>query len=641
YLIGFAAPAFEQAACHVGETIDPNKNVPRAMFVSAGMASLYFVILPVIWLGTLGPAALGQDLAVVIGPTFAPLLGGAAKATAVWFMVFNMFHGTIAALAGSSRTLAQLSEDGLLPEFLGQRSRTDAPWAATLLTAGMAIAFLLLGDPVWLIAAANLTYLIGIAMPNVAVWLQRRNEPGLARPYRAPRGTIILGLCAAGAWGLTTVLGFQQFGLPTVITGILFAYSGAALYAWRRGSDRRKQGLPILARSLHLKLTGAMLLVLTFDACGYLIAVHHVSATDTVLMAILADIFVVVALMTIAVGLILPGMIAHSVVEVSAATDKLVAGTLQEFTKSMNALAAGDLASAKTHFDFVALRVYSRDEVGDMALNFNRLQAEIGRAAEGLKGARTGLLDARENLVKSNNQLRQELTERKLAEASLQASLIEKEALLKELHHRVKNNLQIITSLLRLEAGRSVQPDTQSVLKDMQGRIHSMALLHESLYRSGVFAAADLGLYLGQLTSHSLLALSDKPGLIQLQLDLANISVGLDQAIPCGLLVNELVSNCIKHAFPDGNGGEIRIELHQLAVGPQIRLCVSDNGLGLPADFESRRKQSLGLQLVSGLAQQLGGTLEIGPGPKAVFTVIFTLDGPKDSPVPDMSEITN
>ena len=90
-----------------------------------------------------------------------------------------------------------------------------------------------------------------------------------------------------------------------------------------------------------------------------------------------------------------------------------------------------------------------------------------------------------------------------------------------------------------------------------------------------------------------------------------------------------------------GNGGEIRIELHQLAVGPQIRLCVSDNGLGLPADFESRRKQSLGLQLVSGLAQQLGGTLEIGPGPKAVFTVIFTLDGPKDSPVPDMSEITN
>jgi len=641
YLIGFAAPAFEQAACHVGETINPNKNVPRAMFASAGMASLYFIVLPIIWLGALGPEALGQDLAGVLGPTFAPLLGGAAKAAAIWFMVFNMFHGTIAALAGSSRTLAQLSEDGLLPEFLSLRSRTDAPWAATLLTAGMAIAFLLIGDPVWLIAAANLTYLIGIAMPNVAVWLQRRNEPDLPRPYRAPRGTIMLGLGSAGVWGLTTVLGFQQFGLPTVITGIMFAYSGAALYGWRKAADRRKQGLPILARSLHLKLTGAMLLVLTFDAFGYLIAFYHVPASNQVLLAILADIFVMVALLTFAVGLVLPGMIAHSVVEVSKATEKLVAGTMAEFTKSMHALAAGDLAAAKTHFDFVALRTYSRDEVGQMAQNFNRLQAEIGRAAEGLEGARRGLVQARKDLVESNGQLRQELVERRHAETSLQQSLIEKEALLKEVHHRVKNNLQIIASLLRLEAGRNQQPDTIAVLKDMQGRIQSMALLHESLYRSGVFAAADLGFYLKQLSSQSLHVLSDKPGFIELQLDLAAVSVGLDQAIPCGLLVNELISNCIKHGFPNGHAGEIRVELQRVAESPRFRLCVSDNGVGLPADFESRRTQSLGLQLVSGLARQLGGALEIGPGPEAVFTVVFTVNSPKEPQAPDLAGMTN
>ena len=639
YLIGFAAPAFEQAACHVGETINPNKNVPRAMFVSAGMASLYFIVLPIIWLGVLGPEALGQDLASVLGPTFAPLLGGAAKAAAVWFMIFNMFHGTIAALAGSSRTLAQLSEDGLLPEFLGKRSRTDAPWAATLLTAGMAIAFLLIGDPVWLIAAANLTYLIGIAMPNVAVWLQRRNEPDLARPYRAPRGTITLGLCAAGVWVLTTVLGFQQFGLPTVITGIIFAYSGAALYAWRKAADRRKLGLPIVARTLHLKLTGAMLLVLTLDAVGYLIAIHNVPAHNPVLLAILSDIFVVVALLTLAVGLVLPGMIAHSVVEVSAATDKLVVGTLAQFTKSMHALAAGNLAAATTHFGFVALKVYSRDEVGDMALNFNRLQAEIGRAAEGLEGARTGLLDARERLVMSNRQLVLELKERQTAEASLKTSLIEKEALLKEVHHRVKNNLQVITSLLRLESERNRQPETIAVLRDMQGRIHSMALLHESLYRSGVFAAADLGVYLQKLTTQSLRALSEKPGSIQLRLDLANIAVGLDLAIPCGLLVNELLANCIKHGFPNGSGGEIRVELHPIDQGSRFRLRVSDNGSGLPADFEFRRTQSLGLQLVAGLARQLGSTLEIGPGPQAVFTVSFMIEKPRESPMPESSGV--
>ena len=352
------------------------------------MASLYFIVLPIVWLGALGPEPLGKELALVLGPTFAPLLGGAAKAAAIWFMVFNMLHGTIAALAGASRTLAQLSEDGLLPEFLAKRSRTDAPWAATLLTAGMAIAFLLIGDPVWLIAAANLTYLIGIALPNVAVWLLRHNEPQMARPYRAPRGTIMLGLFAAGAWALTAILGFQQFGLPTVLIGIAFAYSGSVLYAWRKFADRRKAGLPGIARTLHLKLTGAMLLVLVLDAVGYLIAVGHVPTHHEALIVILEDTFVVVALLTISVGLILPGMIAHSAVEVSKAADKLVKGTLADFTRAMRALAAGDLDAAKAHFDLAPVVVHSRDEVGDMALSFNKLQEEIGRAAVGLEGAR-------------------------------------------------------------------------------------------------------------------------------------------------------------------------------------------------------------------------------------------------------------
>jgi PAS domain S-box-containing protein len=420
YLIGFAAPAFEQAACHVGETINPNKNIPRAMFASAALASLYFIALPLVWLGTLGPDSMAKELALEIGPTFAPLLGGAAKAAAIWFMIFNMLHGTLAPLAGAVRTLAQLSEDGLLPEFLAKRSRaTDAPWAATVLTAAMAIAFLLIGDPVWLIAAANLTYLIGIALPSVAVWLLRRNEPQMTRPYRAPRGTILLGLLAAGVWALTAILGFQQFGLPTVLIGITFAYAGAVLYAWRKFSDRRKMGLPGVARTLHLKLTGAMLLVLVLDAVGYLIAVRHVPPHHEALIVLLEDTFVVVALLTFAVGLILPGMIAHSAVEVSKAAEKLVKGTLADFTRAMRALAAGDLEAAKAHFDLVPVVVHSRDEVGDMALNFNKLQEEIGRAAIGLEGAREGLSQARGALTETNERLRLELADRKQAEETL------------------------------------------------------------------------------------------------------------------------------------------------------------------------------------------------------------------------------
>ena len=147
YLIGFAAPAFEAFACHVGETIDPERNVPRAMRASAAMAAVYFVLLPVVWLGTLGADTLGRDLALVLGPTFAPLFGAGAKAAAIWFMMLNMFHGTVPPLAGASRTLAQLAEDGLLPLVFARRARSDAPWVATLFTAGMAILFLLLGDP--------------------------------------------------------------------------------------------------------------------------------------------------------------------------------------------------------------------------------------------------------------------------------------------------------------------------------------------------------------------------------------------------------------------------------------------------------------------------------------------------------------
>ncbi len=216
-----------------------------------------------------------------------------------------------------------------------------------------------------------------------------------------------------------------------------------------------------------------------------------------------------------------------------------------------------------------------------------------------------------------------DITARKQVEALVQASLQEKEALLKEVHHRVKNNLQVIASLLRLEAGRSGQPDTKAVLKEMQGRIRSMALLHETLYRSGVFATIDLGAYLGQISTQSFRTLGSTSGAVQLRLELAPVAVEMDQALPCGLLVNELVSNCFKHGFPDGRTGEVRVELQPVPGGPQWRLRVSDTGVGLPADFADRRDQSLGLQLVSDLAEQIEGTLTVGPGPEAVFTVTF------------------
>jgi diguanylate cyclase (GGDEF)-like protein len=398
YLIGFAAPAFEAAACHVGETIDPERNVPRAMFAAAGIATLYFVVLPVVWLGVLGPQAIEGELIRTLGPTFAPLFGGLARAAAIWFMVLNMFHGTLQPLAGASRTLSQLSEDGLLPRSLAWRTRTDAPWVATLLTAGMSIIFLLSGDPTWLIAAANFAYLIGIGLPSVAVWLLRRNAPEMRRPYRAPRGTIGLGLVAAAVWLVSTLFGFEQFGLPTVLLSMALAYAGTALYAWRRVMDlRRERAQSGLLRSLHVKLTGAMLLVMALDAAGYLLAVSHVHG-DGPLRVILEDTFVAVAILTISVGLVLPGVIASSVSEVSDAANRLATRTVADLTRALQALGRGDLAAAHARTDIEPVAVRSRDEVGRMAESFNLMQVGIATAAGALDGAREGLRDAQGQL---------------------------------------------------------------------------------------------------------------------------------------------------------------------------------------------------------------------------------------------------
>jgi len=216
-----------------------------------------------------------------------------------------------------------------------------------------------------------------------------------------------------------------------------------------------------------------------------------------------------------------------------------------------------------------------------------------------------------------------DITQREIAEQALQSSLYEKEALLMEVHHRVKNNLQIISSLIRLEAGRNTQSEVKSVLSDMQGRIRSMALLHELLYRSQSLAQIDIGQYLRQLALQVFSANVSKRSPIDLKLDIMPVLATMDQAIPCGLLVNELVTNALKHGFPGSHPGNVWVELLPVDDHSHWKLSVSDNGVGLPEDFETRRQSSLGLQLASGLASQLGGELSVGPGAK--FSVNFSI----------------
>ncbi len=230
-------------------------------------------------------------------------------------------------------------------------------------------------------------------------------------------------------------------------------------------------------------------------------------------------------------------------------------------------------------------------------------------------------IDARtRELMVVNKGMQRSIAAHQETEASLQESLREQIALLKEVHHRVKNNLQVITSLLRLEVSRHPELATKTVLREMQGRIRSMALLHETLYRTGNFAAVNLADYLRKLAVHLDLGQNSTPERVRLALNLAPVQVGIDEAITCGLIVNELLTNAHKHGFPEDRVGVVQLDL-QIGPDGQVQLQVSDDGVGLPEGFDPAHANTLGLQLVSDLARQLTGVLAVGPG--AIFKVSF------------------
>lgn len=217
-----------------------------------------------------------------------------------------------------------------------------------------------------------------------------------------------------------------------------------------------------------------------------------------------------------------------------------------------------------------------------------------------------------------------DITERKLAEEALKQSLKEKEILIREIHHRVKNNMQVISSILNLQSALLDDPRAKAAFKECQYRIKSMAMVHEKLYRARDLSSIDFADYLNTLTRHIFLEQQVRPDQVQLLLDIEQINLDINRAVPLGLIINELITNAFKHAFPSGRKGHIWVSLKRRD-GQTAELTVKDDGVGFPKGLDWKKAESLGLVIINTLVEQIDGKIELIPDGGTEFKVTFPL----------------
>ena len=272
---------------------------------------------------------------------------------------------------------------------------------------------------------------------------------------------------------------------------------------------------------------------------------------------------------------------------------------LDKLEKSVRVIADGNLDAF--------IDVSSQDEIGQLARSFKQM-------IENLK-----------EITTSRDGLNLEVEERKKVEFVLKGSLKEKEILLKEVHHRVKNNMQIIQSLLNLQSGKIDNQDLKQAIQDSNNRIRSMALIHETLYRSDDFSHLDLGTYFENIVKGLYRTYHDAGKNLEWHIDVGSVQLDMDKSIACGLIVNELVTNALKYAFVDLQQGIIKIYLNQ-ASDNDVILRVSDNGVGMKEDFNWVSLDSLGLRIVGMLSEeQLDGRLDLKNDQGLKATVQFPI----------------
>ena len=215
-----------------------------------------------------------------------------------------------------------------------------------------------------------------------------------------------------------------------------------------------------------------------------------------------------------------------------------------------------------------------------------------------------------------------DISEYERAKEQIEASLKEKEVMLKEIHHRVKNNMQVISSILNLHSKHANDKQAKELFQDSRNRILSMALIHDKLYKSEDLARINFAEYVRSLVSYLSRVYRIKPGAISVDMNINDVLLDVNIAIPCGLIINELVSNSFKHAFPDGREGVVTIAIHPVEENG-IELVVSDDGVGFPEDLDYRKTRTIGMELVTALIKQLDGTIEFDRSDGTTFRIKF------------------
>jgi len=224
--------------------------------------------------------------------------------------------------------------------------------------------------------------------------------------------------------------------------------------------------------------------------------------------------------------------------------------------------------------------------------------------------------------VRYHQAIIRDVSERKKAEERILDSLREKDVLLREIHHRVKNNMQIISSLLSLQSQKFQGLEVVEAFRESQDRIRSMALVHEKLYQTRDLSRIDFSDYAKSLTSFLFKTYKTDETRIALKLDLDKVFLDINAAVPCGLILNELVLNALKHAFPDERKGKVTVELRESEAGT-VRLTVRDDGVGFPEGIDIAQADTMGLQIVSLLTEQLDGRVEVKRDGGTAFSVSF------------------